>query len=248
MRPRRFVETHGISSLVCCVSGGKDSLVATHFTLSDLEGLSIGKYVVFVDTTVMCPGTRSFVEDVGRLFGWNLTILRPRIDFWTLVGEKGYPMPSLRRRWCCYKLKLQPIMEFVSCLREPRAEVTGLRRSESVRRRNLQELFFLDRSKVWKYAPIVNWTEATVLEYIRKHGLPMPPNYRLGINETCLCGAFSSEKQMTAVKAHFPGFFARFVELERGFRRGGAAFYFRNRPCYARDIARQQTLDGGRDQ
>ena len=244
MNPREFVEEYCIKSLVCCFSGGKDSLVATHYTLSASEGFeSLDKYVVYVDTTVMCPGTTEFVKQVSAHYSWNLKILRPETDFWTLVGEKGYPMPSMRRRWCCFKLKLEPIRNFVRDLNPQRAEVTGLRRDESIRRRKLPEVYYLKKSWVWKYAPIASWTEKDVLRYMTKHKLPMPPHYRLGINETCLCGAFGSKKGMMIVKAQFPEFFQKFVDLEAQFKSGGSAFYFDNKPQYAKDFLKQKTLD-----
>lgn len=246
MKPRDFVKDYSIRSLVCCFSGGKDSLVATHYVLSDLDGFKsheIEKHVVFVDTTVMCPGTIQFVSNISQQFGWNLKILKPEVDFWTLVGEQGYPMPSMRRRWCCFKLKLEPIRDFVRNLNPQRAEVTGLRRDESVRRRNLPEVFYLKKSRVWKYAPLVDWNEKDVLRYMRKYDLSMPPHYRLGIKETCLCGAFASKKGMQIVRAQFPEFFQKFIDLEARFKSGGAAFFFDDKPTYAKDFLKQKTLD-----
>jgi len=243
MNPKEFVEEYCIKSLVCCFSGGKDSLVATHYVLSELMGVeSLDKFVVFVDTTVMCPGTVEFVKDVSQQFGWNLKVLRPKVDFWTLV-KQGMPMPTMHRRWCCYALKLEPIKDFVRDLKPQRAEVTGLRRNESWRRRKLSEVFYHRKSWVWKYAPIINWSERDVLRYMRDHDLPMPPHYRLGIKETCLCGAFSNKKQMRIVRGRFPEFFQKFVELEAKFKSGGSAFYFNNKPVYAKDFLKQQTLD-----
>lgn len=245
MNPKEFVKEYAIRSLVCCFSGGKDSLAATHYVMNELDGFKsheIEKYVVFVDTTVMCPGTIDFVKDVSNQFDWNLKILTPKKSFWNEVRD-GMPMPSMRRRWCCGKLKLEPIANFVRGLNPQRAEVTGLRRDESVRRRKLQEVFYLKPGRVWKYAPLVDWTEKDVLDYMEKFELPMPPHYSLGIRETCLCGAFSNKKQMMIVKAQFPRFFQKFVELEKHFKSGGAAFYFKDKPCYARDLLKQKTLE-----
>jgi len=240
MDPREFVKEYCIKSLVCCFSGGKDSLVATHYTLSQLEGFDIDKYVVFVDTTVMVPGTADFVKEVCERFNWNLKVLKPHVDFWSLAEKMG--MPTMHRRWCCYHLKLAPIREFVKNLAPQRAEVTGLRKEESVRRRNLRPLFYHKKNHVWKYAPILEWTEKDVLKYMKAHGLPMPPHYRKGIRETCCCGAFSNVKQMMIVRGLYPDFYRKFIELESRFKSGGACFYFDNKPTYAKDLAKQKTL------
>jgi len=242
MKPREFVEEYCIKSLVACFSGGKDSLVSTHLVMSELEDLDIQKYVAFVDTTIMIPIAEPFVKDVCNQFGWNLKILRPEVTFEEKV-RTGMPMPTMHRRWCCHELKLKPIANFVKDLRPQRAEVTGLRREESIRRRKLPELYYLKKSCVWKYAPLIDWSEKEVNTYIRQQNLPMPPHYRLGIPETCLCGCFSSKKIMMRVKAQYPELFQKFVELEKNFKKGGAAFYFQNQPVYAKDLLKQKTLD-----
>jgi phosphoadenosine phosphosulfate reductase len=240
LSPKEFVKEYSIKSLVCSFSGGKDSLVATHFVMSELQDVDIDKYVIYADTGVMLPTTTPYVEKVCKEYGWNLTIVYG--NFWNYI-ENGYPMPSMFRRWCCGLCKLEPIQEFVKTLKPQRAEVTGLRRDESIRRRKLKELFYLRKSLVWKYAPILEWTEKDVARYIREHDLPMPPHYKLGIKETCQCGAFGSKKQMMILKAQFPELFQKFIDAEANFKTHGAAFFFNNQPVYARDLAKQKTLE-----
>ena len=237
LRPKEFVEEYCIRSLVCCFSGGKDSLVATHYVLSELEDVDIVKYV---DTTVMIPIAIDYVKKVSRCFGWNLKILRPNPDFWALAEKWG--CPTMNRRWCCYHLKLKPIFEFVRDLVPQRAMVTGLRREESKRRQKLPQVYFRKKPYAWSYAPIIDWTEKQVLTYIKEHDLPMPPHYRVQIPETCVCGAFTNKKTMMIIKAQFPELFKKFLELEKRFKSGGAAFYFNNKPTYARDLTKQKTL------
>jgi len=245
IRPKDFVKDYSIRSLICSFSGGKDSLVATHYIFSELKDIDIGKYVVHADTTVMLPGVLDFVKDVCSRYGWNLKVVYPEISFWDYVGKKGYPMPSMFRRWCCGLLKLQPIHDFVKTLPPQRAEVTGLRLDESVRRKKMRlpDLFYLRKSHVWKYAPILEWSEKDVLAYMKEHDLPMPPHYAMGIKETCMCGAFSNKKQMQILLARHPKFFQKFVELEKNFKKGGACFYFNNKPTYAKDFLKQKLLE-----
>lgn len=231
-----------MNSLVCCLSGGRDSLVATHYMLAEVEGFEIEKQVVFVDTTVMVPVAVDFVKDVCRQFGWNLHVLRPEPDFWTLARKWG--TPSMKRRWCCYALKLKPIFEFVAKLKPQRAMITGLRREESKRREKLPQIIYRKKVPAWSYAPIINWIRKDVLNYIKEHDLPTPPHYRLGIKETCMCGAFAGKKDMMILKALYPELFQQFVELER--KRDRAAFFFNNQPCYARDLQKQKTLEEAR--
>lgn len=244
MDAKTFVEKYAIRSIACCFSGGRSSLCATHYVLSQLEEVNIEKYVLFVDTGVMVPSAPVFVREVAERYGWNLRVLKPKTDFWTYAAKYG--MPTHKRRWCCYLLKLQPIFDFVKQLPPPRAEVVGFRGDESRRRKKSlrpEQVSFDKRHGVqaWVYLPLLNWTEEQVVKYIREHALPMPPHYRLGIKETCCCGAFTTRRQLMSVKAHYPEFFQKFIELENKFRMGNACFYF-GKPTYARELAKQKTL------
>lgn len=241
MNPKEFVQNYSIKSLVCCFSGGKDSLVATHYTLSELENIDIDKYVLYVDTGAMIPGNDKFVENVCHQFGWKLQILYGHF----FERAKKWGVPTIKRRWCCYELKLKPIIQFVKSLAPQRGQVTGLRQDESVRRskKGYRKVSLYKPSYCWMYNVILEWTEKEVSEYIKKHDLPNPPHYRLGIKETCLCGAFTSKKELMIVRALFPDFFQKFVELEKQFNSGGSCFYFQGKKHYAKDFLKQKTLD-----
>jgi len=240
MNPKEFVEKYTVKNVVCCFSGGKDSLVATHLTHRVLEGWGGKIFTVTVDTTVMIPLAIPFVEKVAKEYGWNLHILKPQKSFWEQAERKG--SPTMFRRWCCYGLKLKPIFDFVKKLNTPRATITGLRTQESVRRRNYKQVYFHKEAWCFSYSPIIDWDDQKVNTYIKQNNRPLPEWYRLGLKETCMCGAFASEKELSIVKALYPKFFQQFVELEKMFRKGGAVFYFKDRPYYAKEFLKQQTL------
>jgi len=241
LNPKDFVKEYSIKSLAACFSGGKDSLVSTHFVMSELEGEDdIDKHVVFVDTGAMLPISEPFVRDVCQQYGWNLTVLNGGF----FEKAKKFGMPRMRHRWCCYECKLKPIIEFVKPLKPQRGEVIGLRRDESPKRQKITNMVIHKKqAHSWGYAPILFWTEKQVLQYIKDHDLPSPPHYKLGLKETCQCGVFSSKRQMLILKAQFPDLFQKFVRLEKEFRKGGAAFYFRGKATYARDLAKQKTIE-----
>jgi len=235
---------HEIHSVICCFSGGKDSLVATHYTLLDVEDLGVDVYVIHVDTTCALPGVEEYIKSIAKELGWPLTILKPDVSFLDLAERWG--MPTMRRRWCCYHLKLKPIIEFVKTLPGPRCEVTGLRRCESIRRRNLPESYYIWKRgsvAVWKYAPIIDWLDEDVNKYIKRFGLPVNPIYRLvNTSGECVCGVYTTPKKLDIIATHFPAWFQRFVELEQKSRKHGAAFYLRNRPLKAANIASRRRL------
>jgi len=246
VRPRDFIVYHNIRPVVCCFSGGKDSLVATHYTLNDIEdaGLNVERYVVHVDTTVALPGVQDYVRSVARQLDWPLVILHPKVPFDELVQRWG--MPTMRRRWCCYYLKLEPIRDFVRSLSPGiKCEVLGLRKAESVRRRNLPGSFLLQKGMfaVWKYAPIIDWSDEDVARYIARHNLPVNPLYKLvRTSGECWCGIYTKPKVLDILATKFPEWFERFVRLEESFRSGGTAFYLQNRPISAKEFARRVRL------
>jgi len=245
MKPRAFIENLGIKSLVLCFSGGRDSLVSTHYTLREVEGLDIDAYVVWVDTTVALPGIREYVEETCREHGWPLKILRPEKDFEAHALHKG--MPRISARWCCYHLKLKPIMDFTSKLRHPRCEVTGLRREESKRRKDLAEYFWFPKGRVWKYAPLITWTHRDVSNYIKRHGLKVNPIYQIiDSSGECICGVYTSKRQLKIIRALYPEFFKRFVDIEQKFRprlgKPRSAFWKKG-ALYAKDLWAQKTLE-----
>jgi len=157
----------------------------------------------------------------------------------------------MRRRWCCYHLKLEPIFRFARGLEKPVGQILGLRRAEATsirpKRKYLKEVMLEDFKYVkWKYnyCPILEWSDGDVASYIREHGLPEPPWYRLGVKETCVCGAFSNVRQMARVRANWPEFFEKFLRIEERYTRSrsGAMFFFENRPYYAKEFLKQKLL------
>ena len=241
MEPREFIKEYGIKSVVCCFSGGRDSLVATHFTFSQVEGLDVDSYVIWVDTGAAVPGVEEYVTGTAERLGWSLRILKPDVPFFERAKKWG--APTMRRRWCCYWQKLKPIMDFTKGLRPQRAEVTGLRREESRKRADLPELFYSRRTSTWKYAPIIAWTRTDVNHYVREYKLPLNPVAEIfGHSVECMCGVYASAKELRILRGRFPDFFKNFVELEESFERGGSVFWIRGRQFRAKDLLKQQTL------
>jgi 3'-phosphoadenosine 5'-phosphosulfate sulfotransferase (PAPS reductase)/FAD synthetase len=111
-----------------------------------------------------------------------------------------------------------------------------------MRRAKLPQVYYKRKVPSWAYAPLISWTEKQVLEYMRENSLPLPPHYRMGLRENCMCGVYSNRKQMEILKANFPELWQKILDLEASFRSHGAAFYFNSKPVRASEIDQQQTL------
>ena len=240
--PEAFVKEYAVRSLVCCWSGGRSSLAATHYTLKCLEDVDIDKYVVFVDTGVMLPDAVSFVKEVAEKQGWNLQILKPKTDFWEY--SKRYGTPGIKRRWCCKLLKLQPIFDFVRGLKPQRAVVLGFRKDEKRKSRvQAPVVRFHRQTYSWIYLPIKSWTKIDVRNYLRQNNLPDPPWYRKGLKETCFCGAYTHRWELLRIKAHYPELFEKLVQLDLYRRKWGRCAFWDKGPVDLQEILKQKALN-----
>jgi cysteine desulfurase/selenocysteine lyase len=241
--PEGFVNSYAVKSLVCCWSGGRSSLAATHYTLKSLEKFDIEKCVVFVDTGVMLSDAVSFVEDVAKRQGWNLVILKPKTDFWQYA--KRYGTPGIKRRWCCKILKLQPIFDFAKKLKPQRGMVLGFRKDEKREsRRQAAQVRYMRKIAAWIYLPIKDWTRMDVRRYLQENGLPDPPWYRKGLKETCMCGAYTNKRELLKIKVHYPELFDKLVQLDLERRKWGRCAFWDKGPVNLEEIISQTTLAG----
>jgi len=70
---------------------------------------------------------------------------------------------------CCYLRKVEPLRE---ALAGRTAWVTALRRDQSATRAQTPVIAWNERYNVVKLAPLVNWTEVEIWQYIHSHDLP----------------------------------------------------------------------------
>jgi len=245
MTLRDIVEGRNVSSLVCCFSGGKDSLVSTHLVWNESEDLPLKhRSVLFVDTTVSLPGVVDYVKMIADRCGWNLVIVRPKKTFFDLAERWG--MPTLRRRWCCYYLKLEPMFRYASKLPKYVMFVTGMRRDESSRRRNFNPII-VRRNPICgihiSFSPIFYWSDKQVHEYLRRHNLPLNPvAMKLGFSAECYCGVYAGHRELQKVAALYPEFMMAFMELEKRMSKGKYTFYAGGKKFRVKDLLAQKRI------
>lgn len=183
-----------------CDSGGKDSSVIKQLCIE--AGVKFAVY--HHHTTVDHPETVYFVRQEQKRFrdmGYNFTIdysynkSGKRITMWDLIESKGFP--TRIRRFCCEVLKERGGWD--------RCVVTGVRWSESVRRKNQRGIYEawtphlgeetilstdndnarqIIESCIKKVKttvnPIVDWEDEDVWEYIKLRNIPYNPLYDQG--------------------------------------------------------------------
>jgi phosphoadenosine phosphosulfate reductase len=206
-----FLRRYPEQKVAVSFSGGKDSLVALH--LAYRAGI---RKAVFSDTRVESKKTIDFVKDVGTILGIDIEILRPRKSFWELALHLG--TPSINNRWCCPTIKFQQLNEYARN-NGIHYYVTGLRRSESLIRRDYKKV---DKNpmlpNVTQLNPILDWSEEDVWNYIREYDLPFPPAYREGLPRNgCVICPYKSPRELKKLRELEPDIWNKFEEILKSY-------------------------------
>ena len=84
-------------------------------------------------------------------------------------GINGFYQSVEQRKACCAVRKIEPLKR---ALAGRQAWITGLRRQQSLTRVDLADREFDADNGLWKFNPLIEWTEAEVWEYLRANDVP----------------------------------------------------------------------------
>lgn len=204
-------------------SGGKDSQVIVK--LAELAGVK--HRVVHNFTTMDAPANIAFI----RQYYPSCIIRKPKESFWQLC-RKHKMLPTMKVRFCCSELKEKSDPNSVT--------ITGVRRSESYRRSDRQEITLLTRRRhpdfvagSWEefeahqesvvtclmgldklvVNPILNWSDADVWEFIDSYQIPHNPLYSLESRVGCLFCPLKQSKLIHKDKIRYPKHYHAFLLL-----------------------------------
>ncbi len=172
-------------------SGGKDSLATLAYLKSLTNGSGRHIAAIYVDTTAGLPENTEYIKKVCRYLKVKLKIVRPKVDYFTLVKKWG--IPSYRYRWCCRELKIKPIEDFLATIKEPKVVFDGIRAVESRIRKEYIPIWYHPSFKCLSVSPIFNWSDQDVISYINSNGIPKTILHSLGSSTECWCGAYKTE-------------------------------------------------------
>ncbi|MCK5847218.1 MAG: phosphoadenylyl-sulfate reductase [Bacteroidales bacterium] len=129
-----------------------------------------------LDTGRLFPETYNLIDSTSVKYGITIKPYSPvNTEVEEMVVEHGMNLffKSIElRKTCCQVRKLRPLKR---ALIGRRAWFTGLRRSQSVTRVDMQIVEWDDNSNMLKINPLINWTEEDVWNYIKKQGIPYNP-------------------------------------------------------------------------
>ena len=190
-------------------SGGKDSDVILE--LAKMSGIEYR--AIYKNTTIDPPGTIKHVMEKG------VEIRRPKESFFSLMKRNGYP--NRFSRFCCSVLKEYKILD--NC-------VIGIRKCESVKRSKRYteptecRIFGSKKNHVNAIYPILDWTDADELEFIKERGIKLHPLYyredgsiditrRLG----CMCCPLKYHKKRLQQFKQYPGMIKAYLRCGNKF-------------------------------
>jgi len=252
-----------MTTIHCFFSGGRDSAVACYIAYQVAQRRGWAYRLVHIDTTIAIKQTREYVRQYAEWLGTELITLRPRKTFKEYAAQ--YCMwPGLyptQHRWCYFKLKLEPTVEYLSSqYRENDLVVLGVKGPDSkFRLGEYKSAFFVRdynrRLKANAWAPLWNVTDEMVERLIRRYNIPRNPVWRFGFSGECLCLAGMPEYKIALVLRHFPEEREMLLEIDDVIQRNrksdkpsapfrlAQAGYDTLREYYEKNVKLQLTLD-----
>ncbi len=126
--------------------------------------------MLFLDTGFHFPETLAFRDELVRRLGLNLEVLTPRgghEGFLEQHGQLHRTDPDL----CCHLNKVEPLDD---ALEGYAGWVAGVRRDQTAARAHAPIVELTEGGQL-KLAPIADWTQRDVWQYVHDHDLPEHP-------------------------------------------------------------------------
>jgi len=202
---RETIKSYPGRKPIVSFSGGKDSTVVSYLVRKALETDEV--LHVFGNTTIEYPDTLNYIKRFFRNdkripFRENSSC-HTFLKMCELIGP-----PSRINAWCCSVFKASSIANIVNRVNGKRGVISfeGIRKKESVRRRNRQKTYF-NKKIVHQLSayPIIDWKEIEVWFYILIKGLDFNDAYKKGFNRVgCMYCPNNIPYNEYLIKTYYP--------------------------------------------
>ncbi len=137
--------------------------------------------VFTLDTGRLFPEAYDVIDRTSQKYGITIEVFFPdREDVEEMVNTNGINLfyDSIeKRKQCCNVRKLVPLARAMEGLE---AWITGLRRDQSVTRKDMQLVEWDENYNMLKINPLINWTEDDLINYIKAKNIPYNPLHDKG--------------------------------------------------------------------
>jgi phosphoadenosine phosphosulfate reductase len=158
-------ETYGDKLVLACSFGGSTGMVL----LDMLIKVAPSTPVYYLDTDFLFPETYALVEQVRKRYGIEPRAVRPAVSVGLQAEREGDRLWERDADRCCAIRKVAPQREF---LRDYSAWMTGIRRDQASTRAATPHISWDRQFGLAKIAPLANWTEKQVWQYIVSNDVP----------------------------------------------------------------------------
>ena len=156
---------------------GPESMVMTDLIAK--HRLDIGIFTI--DTGRLPEETHALAHSVHQRYGPVIRVINPDADevsAWTAEhGQNGFYDAVELRHGCCGVRKVAPLRRVLA---GKRAWIAGLRRQQSLTRRDLTVSAWDEEHGLQKFNPMLDWTTEQVWAYIHDHTVPYNKLYDRG--------------------------------------------------------------------
>lgn len=127
--------------------------------------------IFFLETGLHFWDTLFYREQLEQIWNLNIVDLRPDRSWKNFLHRFGQNLPETDPDLCCYIRKVQPMQKAMGVLD---AWITGIRRDQTDNRAKAKILEY-KRDGLLRIAPLLNWTQSDIWNYITENNLPIHP-------------------------------------------------------------------------
>jgi len=141
-----------------------------------IAGIDRTTKIFTLDTGRMFPESYELIERTNARFKINIQVYFPereRVE--KMVNDKGINLfyeSVENRKLCCHIRKIEPLKRALQGLD---VWISGLRRSQSVTRTDLNLVEWDESNNLIKLNPLIDWSEEQVWDYIKRKNIPYNP-------------------------------------------------------------------------
>ena len=163
-------DTHALSS-----SFGVQSAVSLHLLTQAKSDIPI----ILVDTGYLFPETYQYIDQLASRFNLNLQVFKSELSPAWLESRYGQLWKEGLEGIERYNqiMKVEPMKKALRSL-AVKTWFTGIRNAQSNSRR--QKHVLEKAGSVYKFNPIIDWTDRDIYLYMKKHQLPQHPLWDKG--------------------------------------------------------------------
>lgn len=184
-------------------TGGSDSLTLLHLMME----LGYPFKPFFCNTGIGIEEQWEFIRSHCAKYNLGLIEQKPTYKLYKqIIIQNGFPGPSMHKI-IFNDLKMKSITAISKYYDSKTIIVTGVRLSESERRKiNISSEIQKQDGQIW-VAPMMNWDDDDKDEYLETRKIERSPvSAKLGMSFECGCGAYATKGELEKVRYFYPNF------------------------------------------